>query len=61
MSDYARLYVIEKYGGVYLDTDVELIKPLAPLLELDGYMGIDERGLVCTGLGFGAESGNSVV
>ena len=61
VSDYARLYVIEKYGGSYLETDVELIKPLTPLLELTGYMGIDERGVVCTGLGFGAERGNKIV
>ena len=27
VTDYARLDVIYKYGGIYLDTDVELIKP----------------------------------
>ena len=28
VSDVARLLILYKYGGVYLDTDVELLKPL---------------------------------
>lgn len=28
VSDYVRLYVVHKYGGIYLDTDVELFKTL---------------------------------
>ena len=33
VSDVARLDVVYKYGGIYLDTDVELIKPLDSLLK----------------------------
>ena len=33
VTDYARLEIIYKYGGIYLDTDVELLKSLLPLLE----------------------------
>ena len=29
VSDYVRIYALKKYGGVYLDTDVELIAPLS--------------------------------
>lgn len=61
VSDYARLAVIFKHGGIYLDTDVEIIKPLDGLLGFGGYMGFDEKGLVATGLGFGAEAGNAVL
>ena len=61
ISDYVRLKVIYEYGGVYLDTDVELIKSLDPLLCNKGYMGFDEKGIVATGLGFAAEAGNKVV
>ena len=32
VSDYARLKIIFDYGGIYLDTDVELIKSLDSLL-----------------------------
>ena len=61
VSDYARLKVIYDHGGIYLDTDVELLKPLDDLLEKKAYIGFDENGLVATGLGFGAEKGNAVV
>lgn len=61
VSDYARLKVIYDNGGIYLDTDVELIKPLDSLLSHSGYMGFDEKGIVASGLGFGAEKGNAVV
>lgn len=61
VSDYVRLKVLFEEGGVYLDTDVELIKPLDPLLEGGGYMGFDNNGLISTGLGFACEKGNALV
>ena len=60
-SDYARLKIVYDHGGVYLDTDVELLKPIDDLLECNGFMGFDEKGIVSTGLGFGAERGNKIV
>lgn len=35
VSDYARLDVLYKFGGVYFDTDVELIDSIADILEID--------------------------
>lgn len=32
VTDYARIWVIQKYGGIYLDTDVELISNLDKFL-----------------------------
>ena len=61
VSDYARLKIIYDNGGIYLDTDVELIKPVDDLIKLGGFMGFDEKGIVATGLGFGAEKGNKIV
>lgn len=61
VSDYVRLHVIYEMGGIYLDTDVELLKPLDPLLDDTGFMGFDEKGIVASGLGFGAEKGNSII
>ena len=61
VSDYVRLKVIYDNGGIYLDTDVELIKPIDDLLLNKGFMGFDEKGIVATGLGFGAEKGNKIV
>lgn len=61
VSDVARLQILADHGGIYLDTDVELLKPLDDLLCHKGFMGFDEKGIVATGLGFGAEKGNQIV
>lgn len=61
VSDYVRLKVLYDEGGIYLDTDVELIKPLDPLVENGGYMGFDDNGVISTGLGFAVEKGNALV
>ncbi len=60
-SDYARLKVLYDEGGIYLDTDVELIKPLDALIEERGYMGFDDNGVISTGLGFACEKGNELI
>ena len=61
VSDYVRLKVLYDEGGIYLDTDVEIIKPLDPIIEKGGYMGFDDNGVVSTGLGFACEKGNELV
>lgn len=54
VSDYARLKIIYDQGGVYFDTDVELIRPIDDLLKDEGFMGFENKTLVASGLGFGA-------
>ena len=61
VSDYVRLKVLYNEGGIYLDTDVELIKPLDDLICDRGYMGFDDNGIISTGLGFACEKGNELV
>ena len=65
VPDYARLDVIYQYGGIYLDTDVEIIRPLGSLLCNKAFMGIEKttekKHYVACGLGFGAEPGNSLI
>lgn len=39
VSDYTRMWVLTKFGGVYLDTDVELVKPLDSLMHNTCFMG----------------------
>ncbi len=39
LSNYVRLHALRMEGGVYLDTDVEVLKPLDPLLAYDGFLG----------------------
>ncbi|MDP0941336.1 glycosyltransferase family 32 protein, partial [Klebsiella quasipneumoniae] len=52
VTDVARLDIIYSEGGIYLDTDVELIKPLDDLLVNQAYMGMETAGRVNTGQGF---------
>lgn len=62
VSDYARLKIVYEEGGIYLDTDVELLKSLDSLLKYDCYLGIEQIVYLCnTGLGFGAVQGSSVI
>jgi len=61
VSDYARLKVMYEHGGIYFDTDVEVIKPIDELIEDYGYMGFDDNGVISTGLGFACEKGNELV
>ena len=61
VSDYVRLKVLYDEGGIYFDTDVELIKPIDKLIEENGYMGFDDNGVISTGLGFACEKGNELV
>ena len=46
-------------GGVYLDTDVELIKSIDDIVENGAFMGLEKSGKICvaTGLGLGADKG----
>ncbi|MBR4891302.1 MAG: glycosyl transferase [Clostridia bacterium] len=61
VSDYVRLKVLYDDGGIYLDTDVELIKPIDELIRDNGFMGFDDNGIIATGLGFACEKGNELI
>lgn len=47
-SDYIRLAVLEEYGGIYLDVDVEILKDLTPLLENEAFFGFEHESLLQT-------------
>lgn len=57
VSDYARLQIVFAQGGIYFDTDVELVKSPEALLAYSAYFGFEDEVHVNTGLGFGAEQG----
>ena len=40
VSDYVRYWALYNYGGVYFDTDVELIKPVNQVLTWGGIWGL---------------------
>ncbi len=63
VTDYVRLKVVYEYGGIYLDTDVELLQSPSRLLEYSAYFGFENCGgiHVNTGIGFGAEVSNPII
>jgi hypothetical protein len=44
VSDYVRVYALKNEGGIYLDTDIEVVKPFQDLLEQRLILGTDESG-----------------
>ncbi|MDO4832161.1 MAG: glycosyltransferase [Clostridia bacterium] len=62
VSDFARLKIVYEEGGIYLDTDVELLKNIDFLLDNEFFIGVQQsQKCVTTGLGFGAEKNNQVI
>lgn len=62
VSDYARFKILYQYGGLYFDTDVEIIAPYRDIAERKPFMGFENDGVdgvmaVNPGLGIGAEPG----
>lgn len=50
VTDYVRLYVMYTYGGIYMDTDVEVIRSLDSFLHHEGFSGFESDHDVPTGI-----------
>lgn len=61
LSDYVRLVVVAEQGGIYFDTDVELLKRPDALLQSEAFYGFENDASIATGLGFGAEAGHPTI
>lgn len=48
VSDVARIEALYQYGGIYMDTDVEVLKTFTPLLDARCILGMEEKGYVAT-------------
>lgn len=57
VADYVRARVLFEYGGIYLDTDMLLLKPLNNLLKYDFFIGEEVEERTSFGI-FGATSGH---
>lgn len=63
VSDYARFDILYKYGGLYFDTDVEILKPIDQIVSQGAFMGVEninlnqgeEKIAVAPGLGIAAQ------
>lgn len=61
VPDYARIDLLYHYGGIYFDTDVELIKSIDELLYLRGFTSFEEYPMVNFGGGSGSVKGLEVL
>ncbi len=71
VSDYARFWVLYHYGGLYFDTDVEVIRPMDDIIERGNFMGFEtdphgsegdaSEASVNPGLGLGVAPGLGLV
>lgn len=64
VSDYARFKILYEHGGLYFDTDVEVIRPMDDIIACGPFMGFEinpcenrPNGAINPGLGIGAEKG----
>ncbi len=66
VSDYARFWILYKYGGLYFDTDVEVIRPMDDIIAAGPFMGCENPYIpgampnelgIAPGLGLGVNPG----
>ena len=62
VSDYVRFWALEKFGGIYFDTDVEVIKPFGDILEDEGFAGFETKQYINPGqVLYARNSGHEVI
>jgi len=50
VSDYVRLWAMVEFGGIYMDTDVEVVKPLDRFLQHEAFSGFEDEVNIPTGI-----------
>lgn len=60
VSDFVRAYVLYNYGGIYLDTDVKVIKNFNNMLDNDSFWGFEEKNYIATST-IGCKKGNILI
>ena len=60
--DFARFDILNRYGGIFLDTDVELLKPIPEkLLEYEAFTGFESEGKIAPGLIYASVAGHKML
>ena len=57
VSDYTRFWILYHEGGLYFDTDVEVIKDMSDIIAKGAFMGCETDNKCAPGLGLGANPG----
>ncbi|WP_368657369.1 glycosyltransferase family 32 protein [Metabacillus halosaccharovorans] len=60
VSDYARVYALYNFGGIYLDTDVEIFKAFDDFLHHESFWGFEQENYIATST-IGAVKGNKLI
>ncbi|MDR1521840.1 MAG: glycosyl transferase [Streptococcaceae bacterium] len=60
VSDVIRLHALYEFGGIYMDTDVEVLKSLDPFLNDDAFSGFETNTHIPTGI-IGAKKGHAFI
>ena len=63
VSDFARYKILEEWGGIYFDTDVEAVAPIDDLLKLGAFMGLEDAQppTVSSGLVMAVEAHHPII
>lgn len=60
VADYVRIHALKNEGGIYLDTDVEVIRPFNDLLQCNFLSGFEIDGVIQTGV-IGSAAGSDMI
>lgn len=60
ITDVVRLFALYQFGGIYMDTDVEVVKPLDRFLEHAAFSGFEDEVTIPTGI-MAAEKGHPLI
>ena len=58
VADYTRFKVLEEYGGLYLDTDMEITKDISKYLEHELFLGCEDSKLINAAVVWSKNKGN---
>lgn len=61
VTDYVRLKVVYENGGIYFDSDVQVVKNFDEFLVYNSFFGFQDNTRINTGLGFGAEKNSGIL
>lgn len=60
VADYVRAKALKEYGGIYFDTDMEIIKDITPLLNCNTFLGVEDTGYVAVGVWYEKEKNSQL-
>lgn len=60
VTDYVRLFALYNYGGIYMDTDVEILKPLDGFVQNKAFFGFESKDYIQTAL-IGSEPSHPII